>query len=386
MAELGPTLSSPVASSQTTNSPEDLQARQRATRNPQPTTHNSFWESRAPALAIGLAAGTLLLTGAAAAAKAINRAISARTEPLPDEGMGEQGLYPWPEGTVAFTETGSSPGGTSGVVEPLLLVHEPAVGGGSWEWRHNAQALAERFDVFTLDLLGFGGSAKPLMHYTSELYVRLLGDFIREVVGRPVNVVASGLSAAYVTALACREPGWFKHLVLVCPTGIQSRRGRPSPAGRSLYHSLSVPIAGEAAYNSLAGHARIEADLRHHRYHDGSQVTDEMVDHAWTAAHQPGARWAIRSLLSGYLNIDICEEFRRLERPVTLVWGQQAHGNPVSQADAFLKVNPDAELEIFSQAGRAPHEERPDAFNRLIEERIYGCSAYSVQLPRGEAG
>jgi len=120
-------------------------------------------------------------------------------------------------------------------------------------------------------------------------------------------------------------------------------------------------------------------------FHDGSQVTAEMVEHYWTAAHQPGSIWAARSLLSGYLNTHIREEFRRLERPVTLVWGQQAHSMPVRHAEPFLRVNPDAELEIFSQCGIVPHEERPDEFNRLVEERLTGAAAHAGQLPRGDS-
>src|SRR5262249_30486095 len=149
-----------------------------------------------------------------------------------------------------------------------------------------------------------------------ELYVRLMRDFIRDVIGRPVHVVVSGMAAAYVVALACREPSWFQQLILVCPTGIQAYHHRPNAVGKNLYRSLSTPILGESVYNTLASHGRIENALRHEIYHDGSRVTPEMVNYYWSATHQHGARWAVRSLLAGYLNIEIREEFRRLERPV----------------------------------------------------------------------
>jgi len=206
-------------------------------------------------------------------------------------------------------------------------------------------------------------------------------DFIRDTIGRPVHVVASGLGAAYAICLACREPSWFQHLILVCPSGIQSHHQRPNAVGKNLYRSLSTPILGESLYNTLAGYSRIENALRHEIFHDGSRVTDDMVDYYWAATHQPGARWAVRSLLAGYLNVNIQEEFRRLERPVTLAWGQQAQGMPLSHADAFLKVNPDAELEIFSQCGTLPHEERADAFNRMVEERLLESVANGDRLP-----
>jgi pimeloyl-ACP methyl ester carboxylesterase len=329
--------------------------------------------ARVPALARGLVITAAVLGGAAAAAKTVNNVIAGKTSPVRPAFEGEEGNYEWTEGGIRFT--------CSGIGEPLLLVHGVGLGASSFEWRHNVGPLSELFRVYTCDLLGFGRSEKPPLHYTGELYVRLMRDFIRDVVGRPVNLVASTLSAAYAIALACREPAWFKQLILVCPSGIHSLHRRPTPLGRGLYRSLSTPILGESLYNAVASHARIENYLRHDLYHDGSRVTPELVDHYWIATHQPGARWAARSFLSGYLNIQIREEFRRLERPVTVVWGQQAQLAPVCEAQAFLEVNPDAELEIFSQAGLAPHDERAEEFNRLVEERIAGAALDAAHLP-----
>jgi pimeloyl-ACP methyl ester carboxylesterase len=329
----------------------------------------------APALARGLTMTVALLGGLAATAKTVNRVIAGKATPLRPGFEAEEDRYDWAEGAIHYTYTRGGSG------EPLLLAHGVGFGASAFEWRANASPLAERFTVYTCDLLGFGRSDKPPLHYTGELYVRLLRDFIQEVIGQPVSVVASGLTAAYVVALACREPAWFHQLILVCPTGITAHQRRPGAMGRHLYRSLSTPVLGESIYNSMANHNRVENYLRHELYHDGSRVTPELVDHYWSATHQPGARWAIRSYLSGYLNINIREEFRRLERPVTLVWGQQAHGTPISQAQPFMKVNPDAELEIFSQAGLLPHDERADEFNRMVEERLTGAAMLLGGLP-----
>ncbi len=334
-----------------------------------------------PVLLSGLAAAALVLTGAAAAAKTMNNVIARRSASLAPDSYAEEWFYDWPEGLIRYTDSAQQ----AASEEPLLLLHGFGLGDSSYEWGANVAPLSSRFRVYTYDALGFGRSAKPALHFTGELYVRLLRDFLRDVVGGPVNVVASGLAGAYATALACREPSWFRQVILVCPTGIQRLNHRPSPFGRGVYQTLSTPILGESCYNSLASHARIEDELRHARYLDGSRVTPEMVDHYWTAAHQPGARWPIRSLLAGYLNIDIREEFRRLERPVTLVWGQQARIPPLAHAEAFLQVNPDAELEIFSQAGAYPHEERAGEFNRLVEERLTTPAA-PLELPGRESG
>ncbi|MGH7998743.1 MAG: alpha/beta fold hydrolase, partial [Brasilonema sp.] len=52
-----------------------------------------------------------------------------------------------------------------GVGQPLLLIH--GFGASIGHWRKNIPMLAQKgYRVFALDLLGFGGSNKPTLHYT----------------------------------------------------------------------------------------------------------------------------------------------------------------------------------------------------------------------------
>src|SRR5438874_2639956 len=195
------------------------------------------------ALTRGFAITAAVISGAAAAAKTVNRVIASRVAPLRPAFAAEESFYDWPDGSVRYT--------VSGAGAPLLLVHGVGLGASAFEWRYNVEPLSRQFRVVTYDMLGFGRSEKPALHYTGELYVRLMRDFIRDVIGRPVHVVASGIGAAYVVALACREPSWFQQLILVCPTGIQAHHHRPNAVGKNLYRSLSTPILGESVYNSL---------------------------------------------------------------------------------------------------------------------------------------
>jgi len=62
-----------------------------------------------------------------------------------------------------------------GTGRPLVLIHGfGAIG----HWRKNIPVLAAGgYQVFALDLLGFGGSDKPALDYTLELWEELLKDF-----------------------------------------------------------------------------------------------------------------------------------------------------------------------------------------------------------------
>ena len=72
------------------------------------------------------------------------------------------GLQQWREsasifeyrGLPVFTRSGGNPAGA-----PLLLIHGFPT--ASWDWNKVWPALAESFQLYTLDMLGFGDSAKP---------------------------------------------------------------------------------------------------------------------------------------------------------------------------------------------------------------------------------
>ena len=49
---------------------------------------------------------------------------------------------------------------------PLLLVH--GFGASTDHWRKNITGLCQDFEVFAIDLLGFGRSAKPKLQYTQR--------------------------------------------------------------------------------------------------------------------------------------------------------------------------------------------------------------------------
>ena len=61
-----------------------------------------------------------------------------------------------------FVRSGGAPGG-----EPLLLIHGFPT--ASWDWEALWPVLAERYRVYSLDLIGFGLSAKPTDHVYSLL-------------------------------------------------------------------------------------------------------------------------------------------------------------------------------------------------------------------------
>ena len=96
----------------------------------------------------------------------------------------------------------------SGEGKPVLLIHDLNECSSGMEWFYLEKKLSKTYKVYTIDLLGCGRSDKPKFNYNSFLYVQLITNFIRDIIGEPTNIIATGKSAAPVimAAKSCKIP------------------------------------------------------------------------------------------------------------------------------------------------------------------------------------
>ena len=87
--------------------------------------------------------------------------------------------------------------------------------------------LEKKHTVYTIDLLGCGRSDKPNLTYTNYLYVQLITNFIKDVIGEKTDVIATGTSSSF-TVMACNmEKNLFKKLILINPEDLKDSAKTP---------------------------------------------------------------------------------------------------------------------------------------------------------------
>ena len=317
--------------------------------------------------AIGKIWKGLLAGGAGVAALAAVNSTVARAEPGPEDipAGGEARALQTGRGRIFYRVAGqeSRP--------PLVLLHGVGAGASSLAWRRNFDALAEDFRVYAPDLLGFGFSDKPsAVPYSAGLYAELVAGFLREAVGRPAHVTASGLSAAFAVRAADEWPELVRSLVLVAPVLSDSAGARADLPGAAFYGLLHSPVLGDSFFNAMTSERSIADHARKQLYFDRRFVTGKLVAELYALSHQPGAQYALAAFFSGYLRTDVRAAFARLGQPVTLVWGRQDEANPVDNAVALLAVNERARLKTFDRCRAMPQEEHREAFNALLRDAL----------------
>ncbi len=309
----------------------------------------------------GLTRGVLIGGAALSSLALINARIARDSVPLERDcaGPGLRATW-WRYGMVDYRLTGKG--------KPLLLLHGIHAAASAYEMRHQLAALADQFRVYAPDLLGFGYSDRPPLVYTSSIYVELIGDLLRDVIGAPTDIIASSLTAAYAIETAARRPDLVRRLVLICPGGVGSLTAQPGPLSDLLYALLRSRVVGAALFNALTSRYSLRYFLAERCYHDPGHVTDEMVEAYWHMAHQPGGLWAPAAFLSQRLNRDVSQAWQSLTQPVLIVWGGQAQLAPVERVQHFLHLRPTTQVEVLDQCGILPHDEQAGRFNALVRE------------------
>lgn len=302
-----------------------------------------------------------LLLGAAAA---INKLLVMNAGGIESRLEGRTRFYHWRHQedihNIFYKSIGEGP--------PILLVHSIHAVASSFEMRKIHSALADRFTVYTLDLLGFGLSDRPAVHYDAELYIALIHDFIRDVIQEPTNVLASSLSAAHVIENAYRNPERFQTLALVAPTGLELATDGPGPAGRLGYGIFRIPIIGSSLFNLLTSRATIDRWLREEAFFDARHVSAEIQAAHYTTCHQENARFAPAAAYVGKFNLDIEESYRALNKPVLIAWGREARWATVDQSAAFRSMNANTRLRVFDRCGILVHDECAEELADALKE------------------
>lgn len=276
--------------------------------------------------------------------------------PLPVIG-GDQHYYTWRLGRIFYHVGGAED------APPMVLFHSLHAAGSGYEWRYTFDFFVEKgFRVYVPDLLGFGLSDRPAMAYDDEVFIALIGDFLRDVVQQPAVVMATSVSSAFVVAAAARHPERFAKLVLIAPVGVSQRKSKVAGLTPTLNRLLSAKVAGEALFNLLTTPGNIRHFLQQDGFYRADLITDEMVEHHYNLAHMPNAHYAPAAFISGLTNRDIAQEWASLKIPLLLVWGYHGKTTPPTKGTEFLKLNPRAATNGYD-AKLLPQYECAEQFN-----------------------
>ncbi|BAZ16146.1 alpha/beta hydrolase fold-containing protein [Calothrix sp. NIES-4071] len=266
--------------------------------------------------------------------------------------------------------------GTTGPA--VILIH--GFGASWWHWRKNIPVLADNCRVFAIDLIGFGGSAKPNpieeVAYTFETWGQQIADFCREVVGEPVFLVGNSIGCIVAMQAAVDNPDIVRSVAMLnCSLRLLHDRKRASlPWHRRfgaplLQKILSNQAVGNFFFNQLAKPKTVRKILLQ-AYVNPDAVTDELIDILMSPASDPGAVavfLAFTSYSSGPLPEDLLP---KLPCPAIIVWGAADPWEPIDLGREFANYPQVLKFIPIEGVGHCPQDEAPQIVNPILQDWI----------------
>lgn len=260
-----------------------------------------------------------------------------------------------------------------GVGTPLLLVH--GFGASLGHWRKNIPVLAAGgYRVFAIDLLGFGGSDKPAIDYTLDLWQALLRDFCAAHIQEPVVFVGNSIGGLMCLMMLADYPELAAGGILLNSAGGLNHRPDELPPPLRVVMSLFTqlvrsPRIGPFLFNRIRQKPRIRRTLMQ-VYRDRGAVTDELVELLYMPSCDPGAQQVFASVLTAPPGPEPIELLPKVKAPLLVLWGAADPWTPVSGARVYQEFGENHPVKFVSipDTGHCPHDERPDVVNALILE------------------
>jgi pimeloyl-ACP methyl ester carboxylesterase len=256
--------------------------------------------------------------------------------------------------------------------QPLLLIH--GFGASIGHWRKNIPVLADAgYQVFALDLLGFGGSEKPALDYSVELWQQQLYDFWASHINQPTVFVGNSIGGLLALMMMTEYPELTAGGVLINSAGGLNHRPEelqfPLNVVMGTFTKLvSTPGIGEFVFNQVRRKSQIRNTLKQ-VYRDRAAITEELVDLLYLPSCDPGAQNVFASVLSAPPGPKPDDLLPHRQCPLLVLWGEDDPWTPIQGAKIYQDLSQndrDVEFYPIPQAGHCAHDEKPEQVNQLM--------------------
>jgi pimeloyl-ACP methyl ester carboxylesterase len=234
------------------------------------------------------------------------------------------------------------------------------------DWGACISRLSARHRVLAPDLLGFGGSAKPVIEYGIQTWVDFLGEFLRveDVKGFSLAGESLGGWVAARYTIESLDPRNVAGAAFALPK--PDRLVLVDAAGHR--HLAEAMLSGAHPGLSVAGSKGLLSAV----FFDPSRRSDDAARAKFAASLASGDGWTIHSILSNRAILDECvdDQLGLITVPALVVWGADDHLIPLEDGRDFAARIPGARLVVVPGSGHAPGIEKPDEVCAAMESLL----------------
>jgi len=232
----------------------------------------------------------------------------------------------------------------------LILIH--GFGNNLHSWRSITPLLSEHYNIFALDLLGFGLSDKPTDYdYSNVNQAKTVGEFADALKLDSFIVGGHSLGGAIGLHVAMNNKK-TKGLILFNPGIINT--GVPEFAR---YINLIFPFARISA-KQFANREFREQFLKR-SYYNPSIVNEQVMDEIMMGSKTEDYLQGTSSMLGKFYDANEAELMNQVNTPTLIVFGIEDRNKSMEEALQLKTGFKNSKLQLIQDAGHYVHEESP---------------------------
>jgi len=253
----------------------------------------------------------------------------------------------------------------AGEGRPVILIH--GYGASSYTWRNLVGPLAEKYQVFALDLKGFGFSDKPEDdRYSIADQAEIVAAFIEEKGLTGVTLVGNSMGGAVAMMtwmdLNHGPDGPVERLVLIDSAAYKQKLP-------SFIWAASIPWLNRLSGWLLSPRFTAELVLKQCYYEDDKLTEAQVMVYA-AYLELPGSRYALMKTAQQIVppnTEELTGQLGRISVPVLVIWGEEDEVIAPHLGHRLANDILGARLVIIPKCGHLPQEERPQKVLELIK-------------------
>lgn len=278
----------------------------------------------------------------------------------------EQAMLDLGSGQLALFHSGSGPA--------FLLIHSVNAAACAAEVRPLFNYYQGKRQAWALDLPGYGLSERRAMRYSVRIMTDALvsaAKFIYQKNGnQPIDALALSLSTEFLARASAENPGLFRRLVMVSPTGFRGRQALRGPEGTTFFmpmldRILRGPGWAGALFRGLTRPGVIQYFLK--RTWGSANIDEALWAYDVLTTRQPNAEHAPLSFLSGALfSRDVHSLYDKLDLPILFTHGTRGDFTDYRGLSLFAHKRR-WQVEVFKDTGALHFFEKPAEFFARID-------------------
>lgn len=245
----------------------------------------------------------------------------------------------------------------------VILIHGFLV--SSLTWEDIIAELDGRFDLYAPDLPGCGESdnwINPDVNFTK--YASFIREFCDELELKNVVLIAHSMGGGIAIVTGAMYGEYFTRLILIDSVSYPF----PTPLKGRI---IKLPGVGSFIFSRIYGWGMFRSYFRNDVYYDKGRINEDRLKKYYEYFDTRERRdFSYRLFLMTLQTSEVESAIPKVNIPSLIIWGDKDNLIPISCGYNLAGQLRSSKLEVVTDCGHAPQEEKPLETSNLIKKFI----------------